>query len=396
MRLFSYEKASLIMENAGVAIILASSRHNVGYLADYYRGIGDEYDVLWDATATHKTLVGLPKDETIEAFLILGGHEKTGVEIADPWITDRRYWGPGYYIKNWTRSDPEPGNPMDIAAEALIEREFDNGCIAVNMRFMGVGHFNRLQTLLPKAKFIDTEPLLWELRKIKTIEEIRRVREACKRTSTAWKKVMEQRYIGMTEKDMQRLFFSAFNDEGLIDPRIYVMFGPTPGCKLKNGSPMPSNNVLKEGMFSRVDIHGIYNGYTSDLSRALAFGKASKEMEKAQALVRSMVERLHSVIKPGLSYSKLRAMELDMYAESDYPPQIPYTGHNIGRAVHEPPFINEREETILESGMIISVEPTILFSANDGDIFVAIEDTVLITENGCESLTGDATWDLYL
>ena len=89
------------MEAAGVDCIIASSKHNVAYLSDYWHMVSDDFYVLWDLSVTHKTFCGVPADPGKDAFIVAGASEKTTLERDDPWIKDRRYWGPGYYIQTW-------------------------------------------------------------------------------------------------------------------------------------------------------------------------------------------------------------------------------------------------------------------------------------------------------
>ncbi len=394
MQLFNYDTASELMDKDGIDLILASTRHNVGYLSDYWHEVSDEYYVLWDPSATHYCLAGLPKDQAQAAFLVPGASEMTPLEMRDPWIKERRYWGPGYYIQAWTESNPEPGNPMDAAAEVLLEKGLGEGCIAVEMRYLGVNYFERLRSHLPKAKFVDAEPVLWELRKIKSAEEIRRIREACLISSRVWRNMMDQVYAGMTEKELVQLFVQGYSKAGTGQARSYVIFGPA-GVTLTNGAPLAWDNPLKEGQFIRVDTQGSYEGYLANLSRVVAFGKVTPDMEQAHALVREMVEKLTELIKPGIAYAEVRSVELEMYEGTGYQPVIPYTGHNVGRVVHEPPYLMQGVDTVIEPGMVLTVEPTVMYSG-DGDIFISLEDTLLITDDGCECLTESATLDLYL
>ncbi len=106
MQLFDYERAARLMGERGIDVILASSKHGVGYLSDYWHPVSDDYYLLWDTTATHKTLVGLQAEESRGAFIVAGASEATTVSMLDPWIADRRFWGPGYYIQTWD-------NPLD-------------------------------------------------------------------------------------------------------------------------------------------------------------------------------------------------------------------------------------------------------------------------------------------
>ena len=63
-----------------------------------------------------------------------GASEATTLERDDPWIKDRRYWGPGYYIQTWSEPNPDPGDPAEQVAAALHERGLVNGVIAVERR----------------------------------------------------------------------------------------------------------------------------------------------------------------------------------------------------------------------------------------------------------------------
>lgn len=97
MPLFDYSRASRLMDEHGIDLVLASSRPNVGYLAGYWHNVWDDYYLLWDPHVSHKTLAGIPKE------------------------------------------------PMDLAAQAIIEKGLGAGCIAVEMRYLGVSYFERLR-----------------------------------------------------------------------------------------------------------------------------------------------------------------------------------------------------------------------------------------------------------
>ncbi len=394
MKLIDYQKASRLMDEAGIDVILASTRPSVTYLADYWHLPSDDYYVLWDTSVTHKTLIGIPKEEEKGPFLVAGASEMTSVSMVDPWIKERHFWGPGYYIQRWKEPNPDPGNPMDVAAQVLAEKGLEDGCIAVEKRYLGVSYFERLASLLSRATFADAEDILWKLRMVKSPEEVRRIRRACDATCKVWRRCMSLARSGMTEKEMEREFVKAFAEEGLDNERSYVVFGPA-GLNLLNGSPMASDNPLKQGQFIRVDVQGRYEGYICNLSRVIAFGEITPEMKRAHGLVKDMVEKLIPILKPGVPVSDIRAFELNLYEGTGYEAVVPYTGHGVGLKVHEPPYLSQVDDTVLEPNMVVTVEPTVQYSA-DGDIFISIEDQLLITENGAEWLTADAPLDLYL
>ncbi len=131
-----------------------------------------------------------------------------------------------------------------------------------------------------------------------------------------------------------------------------------------------------------------------NLSRVIAFGSVTPKMEQAHALVKQMVEQLMSELKRGVRCCDVRSVELKLYEGTGFQPVVPYTGHSVGRVVHEPPYLSSSDQTVLEPGMVVTLEPTVQFTA-DGDIFVCLEDQFLITDDGCEWLSEDAPLDLY-
>jgi len=255
MQLFDYDRATSIMNSAGIDVILATSRHGVGYLSDYWHPVSDQFYVLWDTEATHMNVVGLPAARERDAFIVVGASESTTIGIMDPWIQDRRFWGPGYYIQTWDNPlDPDPpsGDAMEVTANALKEKGLDKGTIAIEKRFLGSKYSDRLMELLPNATFVDAEDAIWQLRMIKCDEEIRRFRIACDRTSKVWLDTIHEAEEGMTQPDLQAVYKRLCVENGVDYERAYVIYGPA-GLDLSNGSPASGDVELKKGMFIRID-----------------------------------------------------------------------------------------------------------------------------------------------
>ncbi len=397
MQLFDYDRATSIMNSAGIDVILATSRHGVGYLSDYWHPVSDQFYVLWDTEATHMNVVGLPAARERDAFIVVGASESTTIGIMDPWIQDRRFWGPGYYIQTWDNPlDPDPpsGDAMEVTANALKEKGLDKGTIAIEKRFLGSKYSDRLMELLPNATFVDAEDAIWQLRMIKCDEEIRRFRIACDRTSKVWLDTIHEAEEGMTQPDLQAVYKRLCVENGVDYERAYVIYGPA-GLDLSNGSPASGDVELKKGMFIRIDGQAKYQGYICNLSRIVGFGEVSDSLAKAHAVEKWLVERCMEEMKPGMKCSTLREIELKLYDDIGYPPVIPYTGHGVGRVVHEPPYIALNDHTVLQPNMVETLEPTICHSEG-GDIFVSIEDQFLLTNDGIEWLTEKAPMDLYV
>jgi len=136
-------------------------------------------------------------------------------------------------------------------------------------------------------------------------------------------------------------------------------------------------------------------GYLCNLSRGIVFEKVKPAMEVAQRLVTSMVETLAPDIRPCTVASGIRRKELEMFEGTGYKPVVPYTGHGVGRAVHGPPYLYEKDSTVLEPGMVATLEPIITFTSS-GDLNSSIADQYVSTEPGNECLTTGAPQDIHL
>ena len=107
-----------------------------------------------------------------------------------------------------------------------------------------------------------------------------------------------------------------------------------------------------------------------------------------------MNKKLRESVRPGSLPADLYRLTMQMFEEEGYDSLTPQAGHSLGRTVHEPPFLVEGSNRPLEPGMIVVVEPTMRVQ---GVGSINIEDTTLVTEGGCESLTSTPReWDAFL
>jgi Xaa-Pro aminopeptidase len=125
--------------------------------------------------------------------------------------------------------------------------------------------------------------------------------------------------------------------------------------------------------------------YKSDLTRVLVTGKVSPEFEKVYQTVLAAQERGIAAIRPGAKAQDVDAEARSVIEEAGFGRFFTHgLGHGIGMDVHEAPRLRKESETILEPGMIVTVEPGIYLPDWGG---VRIEDDVLVTTEGCEVLS---------
>jgi Xaa-Pro dipeptidase len=393
-RLFDYARLSQLMDRESVDVLLASTQHSVGQFSGYIENDLDEHHNLWYPDVSYAQMCGVPRDEAKGAFLVLPAISSTGVAAQDPWITDRRFWGPGNYIRTWKTARPDGGRPTDDVVRALTDRGLQDSRIAIEKRYLPVEYYEQLREQLPGATFIDARTIITRLRAVKTDEEIRRIREGCARSARAFNAMRQVLHLGMTSEELRRLWIEEFAHLGLTWARGVIYFGPA-GTVLKGGPPGPSHNPLRPGHAIRADVCGRYMGYVSDLSRVFGYQQVDPEIEHIHETLRGILGAMIAAARPGVQLGELRRLEVDLYRQAGHSPIVSFGGHSFGRAIHEWPYLESIEDVVFEPGMVTTIEPQILFSSAEGDINLSLEEDILITPTGSEVLSSAAAVSLY-
>ncbi|MCL2337556.1 MAG: aminopeptidase P family protein, partial [Firmicutes bacterium] len=148
-----------------------------------------------------------------------------------------------------------------------------------------------------------------------------------------------------------------------------------------------SNKVIQEGDILTLDFGVILDHYCSDMTRTIAVGAApAPEMEKIYNIVLEAQQAGLKAVQAGVNASSVdraaRAV-IEGYGYGEFFGHA--TGHGVGLAVHEAPRLSHRDDTPLEAGMVVTVEPGIYLPGRGG---VRIEDSVAVERDGCRLLTG--------
>ena len=129
----------------------------------------------------------------------------------------------------------------------------------------------------------------------------------------------------------------------------------------------------------------VVNGYHSDMTRTVAVGSVSDRQKSIYAIVLEAQEAAIKKIKNGAKASGIDKCARDIISDYGYGEYFVHgTGHGVGLEIHENPHLNKKSKEVLESGMIVTVEPGIYIPDELG---VRIEDMLLVTDNGCVNLT---------
>lgn len=145
------------------------------------------------------------------------------------------------------------------------------------------------------------------------------------------------------------------------------------------------NRVVQAGDAIVIDIGGVHEGYPSDMTRMAFVGEPDDEYLKVHAVVEEAVQAALAAARPGVQARHVDAAARSVIEQAGYGEYFTTrTGHGLGLDLHEPPYLSSTSETILEAGMVFSIEPGIYMPGRHG---LRLEEIVYLTDNGPEILS---------
>lgn len=275
----------------------------------------------------------------------------------------------------------QSNNLMEKLAEALRRDGIKR--LGIEEDFMTVGFCEDLKTAMPGVELVPARSVFARLRVTKDASEIENIRKAAGIADEAFKHMLGYIRAGMREAEvaLELEFFMRKKGASALSFDSIVASGVR--SSLPHGKA--SEKVIEDGEFLTLDFGCVYNGYCSDMTRTVFIGKATEKHRKIYDIVlRAQVEALKG-IKPGVSGKAVDKIAREIISSEGYGEYFGHgLGHGVGLAVHEDPRLSPLGENILEAGMIVTDEPGIYIPEFGG---VRIEDLVLVTENGAETLS---------
>jgi Xaa-Pro dipeptidase len=253
----------------------------------------------------------------------------------------------------------------------------------------------KLNELVEDAEFIQDGQYLWDIREIKSREELDLIRESAKWGNLAHSYLqeytrpgvydMEVRLMAMLEATsaMKRSLGSEY--ESIKGVAVSAGFRGQIGIKSAIPHSIDLNKVIKEGDVLVTGAGADIGGYGSELERTMIVGKPTSKMEKMFKVMCKAQEAAADALKPGNTCSDVDKASNRVIKDAGYWNLVKHhTGHGIGLLGHEPPYLDQGNDKILEPGMVVSIEPGI-YELNYGGF--RHSDTLIITEDGCEWVT---------
>ena len=264
-----------------------------------------------------------------------------------------------------------------LAARGLKRVGFESAAVSV-------AQHRRWQESFPKGcELIPAQELLDGLRVSKDEEEIAAMLQAQKITDAAFGEILNYIRPGLTEQEVAaRLVY-----ELLRRGARKVSFDPIVAAGANGSMPhaVPGETVIQKGMFVTMDFGCVYDGYCSDMTRTVAVGQPTQEMERVYETVLAAQKAGIAAARAGMPGRELDAAARKVIEEAGYGDYFTHSfGHSLGLEIHESPNASPSETRPLPAGTVISAEPGIYLPGRFG---VRIEDVLVLEEGGCRDIT---------
>lgn len=227
----------------------------------------------------------------------------------------------------------------------------------------------------------ETDHIIEKQRMIKDEEEIARITKACEITDQCFSHLREWIQIGMTEKQVAEeieTFFQENGADGLAFDTIVAS-----GTNSSKPHAVPTDKLIEQGDSIVIDMGCKYQGYCSDMTRTVFAGTIPEYIKPVYDLVLKNQKLVQNDLIDGANLKFISKMVENDFRLNRYD-LIHSIGHGVGLEVHELPYYSLKNDSIVKENMVLANEPGIYIPNHFG---VRIEDTILITKSGNESLT---------
>ena len=282
----------------------------------------------------------------------------------------------GKDVRTWQEDD----SPYRLVAQILKDRGVATGRVGFEER-VRFFVFNGVRKEAPALDYVSADPITAGCRMIKSPAEIALMQRANDMTLAAYKAGLATLREGMTQGDLRNNILAAYRALGAQSPTIAVSFGEY--TAFPHGSITPQK--LKEGDVVQIDDGCVVDGYQSDITRTVVFGKPTKRQIDVWNLEKRAQMAAFNAAKPGVPCEAVDAAARKVITDAGFGPDykvpgLPHrTGHGIGLDGHEWTNFVRGNKTPLRPGMCFSDEPMI---AIYGEFGIRLEDCLYITESG--------------
>ena len=360
------QKAQRVMNEEKLDAILLTTEPNVRYFSGFLTQ-------FWQSPTRPWFLIVPREGELIAVIPEIG---RAGMEST--WVNDIRTWG----------SPCPEDDGITLLAQALSEVTVRFGRIGMTLGQeshlrMPANNFKQMTEKISPTEIVDVALHLHSLKKIKSEAEIQKIEHICQITSEAFENLPSQIRIGETQRQICLKLRQDILKRG-GDNSPYLIAGSGSGG-YDNIIMGPTESVLENGHVLIIDTGSTFDGYFCDFDRNFAFGNLPEEARRAYETVYRATDVGIESARPGKTTTDVwQAMWSVLEKGGALGNSVGRMGHGLGMELTEWPSVMPGDDTLLEPGMVLTIEPGMSFAPGKEMVH---EENILITEEGARILT---------
>lgn len=272
------------------------------------------------------------------------------------------------------------------AALAAAAQQHSIARIAFEPDHLTVAQHQNLAAALAASEELEpaSSDMVALLREVKEPTEIATLRRAIAITDKALATVVPLLRPEHTERQAAWMLEVAMRERGADGVAFPIIVAA--GANAAQPHAEPGEELLGTGRPIVIDMGALYQGYHADLTRTITLGEPEPRFWEIYHTVLAAQQRATAAIRPGMRGGEADALARDYITDTGYGDNFGHSlGHGVGLDIHEGPRLRRTETEHLRAGNVFSIEPGIYLEGWGG---VRIEDLALLTEQGCEVLSG--------
>lgn len=371
---FDSARLDRLMDEAGIDVLVATSKHNVQYLLGGYRFI---FFSAMDAIGHSRYLPMLVYQKGApDRSAYVGNRMETGEHAVHP------FWTPTVHTACWGTVDAAA-----LAAEHLKKIGAGGKRLGIEPGFLPLDAYQALDGALGGVTLVDATATLERLRAIKTEAELAQLRIASERITDSMLAIFAGQGEGASKHDIVEALRREETNRGLTFDYCLITIGSS-----HNRAVSPQR--WEKGEVLSIDSGGNYQGYIGDLCRMGVLGEPDQELVDLLAEIETVQQAAMALARAGTPGGAMIEAAETVLKKNANAACTDFFAHGMGLISHEAPFLMTNHPVAyegidapkpLEKNMVISVETTMLHPRRG---FIKLEDTIAIRDGACE-LIGD-------
>lgn len=373
---YSLDHLDALMDEAGIDVLVSTSKHCVRYLLGGYQFI---FFSAMDAIGHSRYLpVLLYVKGRPQHSAFIGNLMEVGEGQNHP------FWVPTFKPATWNSTEG-----IELAIEHMRSCGLDAPRIGIEPSFLPIDAYRTLTDAFSEQSLTNATPMLERLRAVKSPHELDLLRLATDKISASMVSTIKAAEEGWSKFDIIEHIKSEELQRGLMFEYCLLTLGAS-------HNRAASSQTWKAGEVLSIDSGGNYIGYIGDICRVGVLGEPDAELEDLLAQVETVQQAAFAKIKHGTCGGDVIDAANMVRASIDGTDYTDFFAHGMGIITHEAPFLvtnhpvtydAEDADKPLEAGMVVSVETTMLHPTRG---YIKLEDTVAVTSDGYELFGAEA------